>query len=128
MRCLAAKLEIAARLEIKISPSSLQLTHSRWSFLHEHLDCFGITQRGAGRQCIAAVQCRRISGTERSSNSTLGIRGRAVEQRPLGQHHHVSFRRCPERRVETCNAASYDEKAGSYALSHGVKSIGIERR
>jgi hypothetical protein len=30
--------------------------------------------------------------------------------------------------VETCNAASDNEKAGSYALSHGVKSIGIERR
>ena len=128
MRCFAAKLEISARLQIKMRPRRLQLAYSRRSFLHEYLYCFGITQRSAGCQRIAAVQSGRISGAESCSNSSLRICGRAVEQRPLGQHHHVTFRRCPERRVKTCNAASYDEKAGSYALSHGVKSIGIERR
>ena len=128
MRRFTAQLEIAAGLQIEMCSRRLELTHSRRAFLHQYLDCFGITQRGAGCKCIAAVQCGRISSAQRRGNSSLGIRCRTVEQRPFGEHHHVAFRRCPERRVETCNAASYNEKAGSYALSHGVKSIGIERR
>ena len=127
MRRFAAELEITARLQIEMRPRSLQLAHSRRSFLHQDLYGLRITQRGAGCQSIAAMQRGRISSAERCSNSSLRICRRAIEQRPLGQHHHVSFRRCPERRVETCNAASDNEKAGSYALSHGVKSIGIEQ-
>ena len=128
MSCFTSELEITARLQIESRTRRLQLADTRRTFFDEYLDRLSASQMLRRGACVAAMQLGRISGAKRRGDSALSIRRRAVEQRPLGQHHHVSFGRCPERRVEPCNAASDNEKACSDALCHGVKSIGIQQR
>ena len=76
------------------------------TFFDQNLDCFCVAQRRPCGECIQPVKLRRISGSQRGGDSSLSIRRRAIEQRPLGKHHHVAFGRCPERRMEPCNSAS----------------------
>ena len=111
MRSLPSQLEVSARLEIEARSGCLQLADARRSFLDEYLDCFGVTQRRAGCQSVAPMELRRISRAQRCRNSTLCVGCCAIEQRALGEHHHLAFRRCAKRRVQTRNAASDDEKA-----------------
>src|SRR6266542_3310392 len=125
MRCLAPELEFTSGLEVEMRASRLQFTHTRRPFLNQYLDCLSVTQRCTGCECVTPVQRGRVSGAERGRDSALGVSCRAVEQRPFREHHHIGVGRCSERGMEACNAASNDEKAGSYALWHGVKSIGI---
>lgn len=124
MRCLAAQLEIPAWLEIEARAGSLQLTHARRAFLDEYLDRLRVAQRGTGGQRVAAVQLRRISGTERCSDPTLRVCRRAVEERPLGEYEHLGFGRCAKRCMQARNAASNNEKARTDAVWHIVKSMG----
>src|SRR5829696_8618080 len=105
MRGLSSQLEVTAWLEIEARPSRLQLTYSGRSFLDEDLDGLRITQCCAGCQCIAPVQLRRVSRAKRCRDSTLRVGCCAVKQRAFREHHHLAFRRCAKRGVQTRNAA-----------------------
>src|SRR5689334_7117991 len=101
MRSLATELEISSRLEVEVRACRLKLTNTRRPFFDQHLYGFRIAQRRAGGECIATVQLGRVSSPKCRGNSALGISGRAIEQRPLGENHDVAFGRCPKRGVKT---------------------------
>jgi hypothetical protein len=122
MRSLPAELEGSAWLEIEVGAGGVELANARRTFLDQHLDRRGITQGGTGGKRVLPVQLGRITGPERGGDSTLGVRGRAVEERPLGQDHHFALSRCPPGRMQSRHAAADHEEAGSYALSHAPKS------
>src|SRR5450759_4212802 len=120
----ASKCELAARLEIEPCARGLELSDASRALFDQHLDCLCVAERRARSERVDPVKLGRISRSKRGGNSSLGIRGGAVEQRPLGEHHHVALGRCPKRRMEPCNSASNNEQACPYAVCHGVKSIG----
>src|SRR5215212_6653794 len=124
MRGFSSQFEVAAWLEVEPRSGRLQLAYPSWPFLDEDLDGLRITQRCAGGKCVPSVQFRGIPRAKRGSDSTLGVRCRAVEQRSFSEHHHLAFRRCAKRGVQTRNAASNNEKARPNTVWHGVKSIG----
>src|SRR6185503_5267010 len=128
MRGFPSQLEVAARFEIEARPGGLQLTYSGRPFLDKDLDGLRITECCAGCQCVPPVQLRRVSRAKRRSDSTLRVGCCAVEQRAFGEHHHLAFRRCAKRGVQTRNAASNNEKACPNAVWHRVKSIGNDWR
>ena len=100
MRGFPSELEVPARLEVELRTRRLQLANTRRTFLDEHLDCFGVTQRRTCGERVLPVQLRRISGAERCRDSALCVGGGAVEQRALGEHHHIAVRRMRATRCE----------------------------
>jgi hypothetical protein len=123
MRRFTTKLEVSTRLQIELRTRSCQLTNTRGPFFDEDLDSFCVSEGGARRQRVLPVQLGRISGAQCGGNAALGIRRRAVEQRPLGQHHHVAVRGSAPCSVEPSNSASHHEKARPYSADHALKSM-----
>ena len=62
------------------------------------------------------MQLRRISRAERRGNPALRVRGRAVEERPLGEQQHVAVLRRAPRGVQPRDAAADDEKSSANAI------------
>ncbi len=56
------------------------------------------------------MQLRRIAGAERRGDAALRVRGRAVEQRSLGEQQDVAMIGRPPRGVKSGDAAADDEK------------------
>jgi hypothetical protein len=86
------------------------------------LDRFRVSEGCPGGQRILAMELGRVSRTKRGGNSPLGVSGRAVEQRPLGENHHIAVGRGAPRGVKTSNSAPHHEKARPYSLGHAMKS------
>jgi hypothetical protein len=122
MRRFTTELEVSTRLQIELRTCSCQLTNTRGTLLDEDLDSFCVSEGGARRQGVLPVELWRISGAKCSGNSTLGVRRRAIEQRPLGQHHHVAVRGSAPCSVQPSNSASHHEKARPYSADHALKS------
>src|SRR5262245_21038940 len=69
------------------------------------------------------MQLGRIPSAEGGGYSTLGVSGRAVEQRALGDDENVIGLRGTPGGVEACDAASHDEKPRSNPVGHDRESI-----
>ena len=69
------------------------------------------------------MQLGRISSAEGRGDPTLGVSGSAIEQRPLGKHHHVAVCGSAPCGVEPSNSASHHEKARPYSADHALKSM-----
>lgn len=122
MRGFFTELEVPARLQIELRTRGRQLPNTRRTFFDEDLDCLGVSEGGTCRQCVLPVQLRRITSAERSRDSSLSVRGGAVEQRPLGENHHIAVSGGAPRGVKTSNSAPHNQKARSYSLGHALKS------
>src|SRR6185437_7076002 len=127
MRGFTTELEIPTWLEIELRTRGRQLADARWTFFDEHLHCLRIGQGGTRRQSVLPVQLRRISGSQRGGDSSLSVSGGAVEQRAFRHDHYVAVSRGTPCSVKTSNSASHYEKARSYPLGHGLKSMRDER-
>jgi hypothetical protein len=92
------------------------------AFFDEHLHGGRVAERRAGGERVLPVQRRRIAGAERRGDAALGVRGRAVEQRPLGEQHDVAVLRRAPRGVQPGDAAADDEKTSADTLGHRSES------
>jgi basic membrane protein A len=120
---LTAEFEIPSRLQIELRTCGRQLTDPRGTLFDEDLDCFRV---GEGRTCcqsVPSVQLRRISCAKRGGDPSLSVGRGAVEQRSLGQHHHVAVGGSAPCGVKTSNSAPHNEKARPYSLGHALKSM-----
>ena len=123
MRRLAAELEVSARLEVEVRAGGRQLTDARGSLFDQNLHRLRIAERGTRGQRILPMQLRRISGAQCRGDPALSVGRRAVEQRSLGQHHHVAVRGSAPCSVKTSNSAPHHQKARTYPLGHVLKSM-----
>jgi basic membrane protein A len=119
---LSAKFEVPTRLQIELRTCGRQLTDARGTLFDEDLDCFRVSESRTCRQSVLSMQLRRISRAQRRRYSALRVRGGAVEQRSLGEDHHVAVAGSAPRSVKTSNPAPYHEKARPYSLGHELKS------
>src|SRR5215210_2911822 len=122
MRGLSTEFEVSARLQVELRTRGRQLANTRRTFFDEDLDCFGVSESGTRGQSVPAVQLRGITSAESCRDSTLGIGGGAVEQRPLGENHHIAVGGGAPRGVKTSNSASHHQKTRSDSLGHVMKS------
>ncbi len=118
MGCFPAKLEVSAWLEIEVRAGGRELSNARRSFFDENFYCLRIAERRACCQGILTVKLRRVSGAQRRRNSTLRVGCGAIEERPLGEDHHVAVGGSAPRSVKTSNPASHHQKARPYSLGH----------
>jgi hypothetical protein len=123
MRRFTTKLEVSTWLQIELRTRGRQLTNTRGTFLDEDLDSFCVSEGSARGQGVLPVQLGRISGAKRRRDPALSVCSRAIEQRPLGQHHHVAVSGRAPCGVETSNSASHHEKARTYSADHALKSM-----
>src|SRR5204863_5560064 len=119
----AAEFEVAARLQIELRTGGRQFADARGTFFDEDFDRFRVSEGGARCQSILPMQLGRVSGAECCGDSPLRVSGRAIEERPFGQHHYVVVSRGAPCSVKTSNSASHYEKARSYPLGHALKSM-----
>jgi hypothetical protein len=119
---LATEFEVPTRLQIELRTCGRQLTDTRGTLFDEDLDCFGVSEGRTRCQSVLSMQLRRISGAQRRRDSALRIGSGAVEQRPLGEDHHVAVAGSAPRSVKTSNSASHHEKARPDSFGHEVKS------
>src|SRR3954468_12408961 len=113
MRRFATELEIPARFQVELGTRGRQLAHSSGAFLDEHLNRFRVSEGSARCQSILSMQLGRISRSQCGGYSSLGVRRRAVEKRPFGDHQYVGVSRGAPCSVKTSNTASHYEKARS---------------
>jgi hypothetical protein len=123
MSGLTTKLEIPSGLQIKLRTGRRQLTNASRTLFDKNLNGLGISEGCSRCECIQSMQLGRVSGAKRGSNSALRVCGGAVEQRALGDNHHVTVSRGAPCSVKTSNSASHYEKARPYPLGHTLKSM-----
>jgi hypothetical protein len=85
-----AEFEHATGVEIKSGAGRLEFTHAGWTFFHQNLNRFSITQRRARGERILSMEFGRIAGTECGSNSSLCVRCGGIKEGSLGEHYHLS--------------------------------------
>src|SRR4051812_15480508 len=122
MSCFATELEVSARLQVKLRAGSRQLANARRTFFDENLYRLSVGEGRTGCQCVLAMQLGRVSGAQRSGNTTLRVRGGAVEKRAFSDYEDFATSRSTPRSVETSDTAPYHQKARSDSLSHVLKS------
>ncbi|MDZ7635030.1 MAG: hypothetical protein U5L72_11645 [Bacteroidales bacterium] len=118
VRGLAPELELAVLAQVEGRPRQLQLAHPRRPLLHQDLHRLPVAERRPGGQGVLAVQLGRIARAEGGGDPALGVRGRAVVQRTLGEDEDLAVRGGPPRRVQAGDAAADDEEAGAEEGRH----------
>src|SRR5688500_459224 len=119
MRRFLAELERSSGLEVEVGAGRVQLSYARGALFHQHLDRLRVTECGPRSECVLAMELRGVSRTECGGDPALSVGGGAVEERALGEDHHVRLLRCSPGRMQACYSAANYEKAGSEAVRHG---------
>jgi hypothetical protein len=114
----SAELESSGRIEIEVGAGGLKVAHARRPFFGQHRDGRRIAERGAGGQRVLSMEIRRITSAECGSDSALGVRRRAVEQRPLGQQQDVAEARCAPGGMQPGNTTADDQHPPANSFCH----------